>query len=243
MLRVGTWNLERLKRLDSERHRRQRAWMDRVGAELWILTETHRELERFGARGVLSAPAPELTEAEAWVGIWSRHPLEPLQAVGDPTRSAGALLRLPTGPVIVAGSVLPWRGRAWGDQPAAGAVAFCAALEAQARDWAAWREASPGAPFILAGDLNQDLAHFAYYQSAAAKEALGEVLERAGLRCLTGHESDPVALATSGRRASIDHICVAGLAARGQPQIWPPSGEPEGRTSDHVGVAVELELP
>lgn len=177
--------------------------------------------------------------------IWARDELVATPVpTSDDERATCARLVMPGGrPLHVYGTVLPWlsdRRRL----PLTGAAAFAVALAEQGADWRRLRDVEPAAALCVAGDLNQDLqlaGH--YYGSAAGRAALRAALEGAGLTCLTGGDGDPVAR-FGGGRASIDHMCVAGLSlADGDDAIsaWPAPEHVGRRLSDHHGVVVDLE--
>lgn len=245
-MRIATWNLARPRR----NGRRARALLEHVAsvqADVWVLTETHADFHPGPGYSMVasSAPAQDRTPSERWAMIWARNELV---ATTVPTsrdeRAACARLVMPGGrPLHVYGTVLPWLG----DRrhlPLTGTAAFATALAEQAVDWRRLRDVEPATALCVAGDLNQDLrpaGHF--YGSAAGRPALRAALEGAGLTCLTGGGGDPVARFGSGR-ASIDHVCVAGLSlADGDDAIsaWPAPEHLGRRLSDHHWVVVDLE--
>lgn len=162
----------------------------------------------------------------------------------DEERTACARVIMPDGrPLHVYGTVLPWlsdRRRL----PLTGTAAFLAALAEQAADWCRLRDTHLDAALCVVGDLNQDLrAAGHYYGSSAGRAALRAALACAGLTCLTGGDGDPVAR-LGGGRASIDHVCVAGLSVAGRDDAisaWPAPEHIGRRLSDHHGVVVALE--
>lgn len=246
-MHIATWNLAR----PVPGRRREGALLDhmaRVDADVWALTETHLALAPGdGFRLVAtSSPAPDRTPDERWTAIWARADLvADVIETSDPERTACARLREEHGQALyVYGTVLPWLS----DErrvPLRGAEAFAAALEAQASDWCRLRSDDPRAVLCVAGDLNQDLLPTGhYYGSAAGRARLRGALQRAGLVCLTGEDRDPVAR-LGGARASIDHVCVAGLGdsvegAIHTAVVWPTSAEVGSQLSDHHGVAIKL---
>ena len=241
-MRVATWNLEKPAGNKGARQDRQREWIEKVTADVWVFTESH----------VTVSPGPDFTgvcspheeSGRVWTAIWSRLPIEPLVATGDPTRTACARVTPRRGPpVVVFGSVLPWLGSRWEGKPSAGGVAFQAALSAQRQDWAELRRRHPDCEFILAGDLNQDLSVKHFYGSNTNRAALQAALQATGLQCLTAGQSDPAWMQTQGQWASVDHICASeGLAARvmAPATCWPQGDRPDKSLSDHFGVVVEF---
>jgi endonuclease/exonuclease/phosphatase family metal-dependent hydrolase len=244
-VRIATWNLERPLQRESRRRREISDWLHRIDADIWVLTETTR----------LVQPGPEFegtsTEVtdrvqephENWTTIWSRFPLRRLGETRDPARAVSALISVPAGPpIIVYGTVLPWLGSRWGKEGRVGA--FRRALDAQSADWADLRATHPQLEFCVAGDLNQNLGDRHYYGSKRNRAALESHLRQLELRCLSAGADDPVARASAGRRASIDHICVSpGLAGRCRSQsgCWPLGAEPDRGISDHFGFFIDIE--
>src|SRR5665647_2392857 len=115
-LKVATWNLARVLPKDTARRAKIVGWLDRIDADVWVLTETHNSV----------SPGPEYSAAstgyserpgepgERWVTIWSRLPIEPLPPTRDPARTVAALVQPPDGaPLVVYGTVLPWLGSEW----------------------------------------------------------------------------------------------------------------------------------
>lgn len=238
-MRLATWNLGRCRPGSSARAATLLDLMARIGADVWVLTETHRDFPPGpGYRLVAhSADAPDRAagQGECWVAVWSRLPAERVELTADLERVAAARV---DGAVVVVGTVLPWLadGR---DPGLRGEAAFRTRLAEQAADWRRLG-ASPGG-LCVAGDFNQDpLPAGHYYGSAGGREALRAALTGAGLECLTGGADDP--LSGSPGLACVDHICVGGLRARGGPRssVWPAPGElPRGLT-DHYGVWADV---
>lgn len=245
-VRVATWNLERPRRGDGARAERQRQAMERIDADIWVLTEAHHDLApAAGFEGTWTRVADrDGAVGEVWTAIWSRYPLQPLPATRDEARAVGALVEPGhRRPVVVYGTVLPWLGSSWRGHPGAGGVAFAAALEAQLADWLHLRERYRDCDFILAGDFNQDLAIRHHYGSRRNQQVLRSALDTAGLQCLTSGDQDPVWRGTGGYRATVDHICAnPELAARAlhPASCWPAGRDPQASRSDHFGVVVQV---
>lgn len=242
MTRVATWNLERPQLREVSRRARLREAMAAINADIWVLTESHDVVTADLGFHVHASSTPDRSgeAGERWVTLASRFPVEPL-ATTDEARTAAALIRPPsTPPIIVFGSVLPWLGSPWQHAPAADGVAFAAALDVQLADWRRLQSATPDAAFVLAGDLNQDLAARHVYGSRRNRAALEAALAKAALRCLSGGADDPVPQ-HAPERASIDHICVdARLTPAGPLRSWPREPAPPRALSDHFGLVAEL---
>jgi hypothetical protein len=242
-MRVATWNLNRCRPGGSARAEQLQSRMAAVAADVWVLTETHRDFPPCPGYRLVShsadAPDRDTGRGECWVAIWSRLPAERVELTADLERVAAARVG---GYVVVVGTVLPWL--ADDRHPdVRGEAAFRARLAEQAADWRRLGR-EPGSGLCVAGDFNQDLLTSGhYYGSKQGREALREALASAGLECLTGGEDDP--LAGVQGIACIDHICVRGLRPNGPRRStgWPVPGELPNGLTDHYGVWVEFEAP
>ncbi len=243
--RIATWNLARPT--SAARQAGLVREIDRIGADIWIFTETHLEVTPGRAYACASTTASDRPQrpGEAWTAIWSRFPMTPLGPTSDPARAIAVRIEPPARPpIVVYGTVLPWLGSPWRDFPAAGARAFIAALDAQRADWSVLRATYPDCELVVAGDFNQDLHHRHYYGSRTGRLALRAALEAEHLMCLTSGSDDPVATVERAPHASIDHICVTKLLAQRAvlPRTaWPATSTPDQNLSDHFGVAVDVE--
>jgi endonuclease/exonuclease/phosphatase family metal-dependent hydrolase len=244
-VKFATWNLARVLPKHVERSAAIGAWLDRVDADVWVLTETHDSVSPGPGFSSVSTEHPDRAgePGERWATVWSRLPIEPLPPTRDPARAVAAVVRPTHGaPFVVYGTVLPWLGSPWRDVPAHLGRAFRAALMAQLADWVDVVGLFPEGGLFVLGDLNQDLSSVYYYGSGRNRLALLDALESVGLSALTAHPNDPVR-AMAWDRASIDHVCVpARIAAHGSPrlEVWPPGPAPDRRLSDHFGVAANL---
>jgi hypothetical protein len=208
--------------------------MKSIGPDVWVLTETYRDLSPGPAYSLVacSADAPDrrFEQGECWTAIWSRLPAEIHELAGDRERCAAAVV---VGLPIV-GTVLPWLADS--RDSFRGADAFCARLAEQAQEWS--RLQAEFGCICVAGDFNQDLLESGhYYGSNRGRAALRDTLHEAGLECITAPPNDP--LGAVGL-ACIDHICVGGVGAGGL-GVWPPSGQLDRKVSDHHGFHVEVE--
>jgi endonuclease/exonuclease/phosphatase family metal-dependent hydrolase len=239
-MRIATWNLARCRPGSSARAVRLAELMAEIAADVWVLTETHRDFLP-GPAYRLAAHSADASDrvggrGECWVAIWSRLPAERVTLSGDLERVAAARVG---GSVVVVGTVLPWLTDDRHPQ-LHGSAAFLARLAEQAADWQRLRAVAQ-CGLCVAGDFNQDLLPVGhYYGSAEGRRALKNALAAAELECLTGGADDPLA-GTPGL-ACIDHICVCGLRPRGQPHssAWPAPGTLPPGLTDHYGVWVDL---
>jgi hypothetical protein len=141
-VKIGNWNLERAS--TPARRAALREHTDRVGADLWVFTETHRDFTPglpcscSSSEGRDHIPGLD-TASDRWLMIWSRHRLEQLET-SDAIRTAAArVYQEREAPYLVYGTVLPWNGDNWRGYPSAGGVAFCEALKVQQADWLSLR--------------------------------------------------------------------------------------------------------
>src|SRR5262245_55198156 len=107
-MRIATWNLRRPTNPKSPRRQRLRAVMERIAADIWILTETHVELAPApGMVGISSIGVDREGEPrERWAMVWSRFPVEHVEAS---VRSVCAQVLAPKQTLLVVATVLPWR--------------------------------------------------------------------------------------------------------------------------------------
>lgn len=243
-MKIATWNLERA-RPESRQAERQRQWLSRTDADIWILTETHLGITPGADYYSVASGLPDRpgADGERWVQIWVKAgALIPLET-SDEARTAAALLTLPNGQQwVLYGTVLPWLGSSWRSYPASQGQAFAAALATQQADWQKLRAIYPEAALIVAGDFNQDLNTLHYYGSRQNKQALRQALADAGLDCLTAGENDPVHQLINGQHSNIDHICLSQpLPGPCQSSFaWPPRLEDLRGLSDHFGVGIDI---
>jgi hypothetical protein len=165
MLKIANWNLERVtpgqvraKRIDTV--------ISEVAADIWILTETHKDIVPVSFYAVMNEEQdPESKPGERWSAILSRYPMESLDNfVSDKIRCVAGKLKHPQlGLVIVYALVLPWAGSQWRGIPSRDGAAFASALAMYQSDWKELQKVFPDAMHIVAGDFNQSLADWHYY--------------------------------------------------------------------------------
>ncbi|MGG6238615.1 endonuclease/exonuclease/phosphatase family protein [Nodosilinea sp. AN01ver1] len=252
-MKIATWNLEGALP-QSVQAERQRQWLSRIDADIWILTETHLDITPGEDYRTVASGLPDRAgaEGERWVQIWVKAgELVPIETT-DAARTAAALLTLASGQQwVVYGTVLPWLESSWRwsktgqhgpTYPAAKGQAFAAALAAQQADWQRLRTTYPEAVLAVAGDFNQDLNALHYYGSRRNKQALRQALDSVKLTCFTAGENDPVHRLIHGQHSNIDHICITSdVSAHFQQSfVWPQRLDDLRGLSDHFGVGVDL---
>jgi endonuclease/exonuclease/phosphatase family metal-dependent hydrolase len=243
-MKIATWNLERALP-QSGQAERQRQWLNRIDADLLVLTETHLGMTpENGYHSIASGPRHRTPEhgrdiGERWVQIWVREDwaIAPLETSND-LYTACALVDCSGRSCLLYGTVLPWPETADQDQ------VFATALAAQQADWQRLRATYPEAVLIVAGDFNQDLNALHYFGSRRNKQALRQALDRVGLACLTAGENDPVHQLLNSQHSNTDHICVTHNSPSQFQQafVWPQRLEDLRGLSDHFGVGVEISV-
>jgi endonuclease/exonuclease/phosphatase family metal-dependent hydrolase len=213
--------------------------MDRVDADVWILTETHSSLSPNGTgyHGVDSDGRPlmdgnrGIKAGSHWVTIWSRLPIEKIDlSRGDPRRVAAAITGETGSKVAVYGTVLPWTG----DTETEG---MRSVLARQVEEWTDLK-ARHEDRLCVAGDFNVNLGGEHFYGSNDSKEAVQEALDSTGLTAMTRYENTP------GRRYGIiDHVAVPTDAAPMSELfcVWEDHDSQGRQLSDHPGAAVDID--
>lgn len=245
-MRIATWNLRRPGSPASERGRALRRHIQAIDADVWVLSETRESMvPGEGYTGAATSGSDrKQSPGEQWTMIWSRLPVLSRESTADPIRTV--CVRVATkqsGPMLVYGTVLPWRtDQRW--FPYRGGAAFQQALQGQEEDWRRLRRKYPEDLLCLAGDFNQDLGQRLYAGTALGRTALRQALVNLSLDCLTGDEVDPVAKQTADVRRNIDHICLDSRFAE-LPGIrrgaWPNTAFELKGLSDHFGVWVDVD--
>lgn len=243
-MKIATWNLE-CADPNTSQAQRQRQWLDRINADIWVLTETNDDISPGSAyQGVASGQSDcPRGSGKPWVQIWVRNgEISPLPTA-DEARTVCARVTLTTGlDYLVYGTVLPGLDSSWRSHPAAQGEAFLAALALQQADWLRLRSTYPETTLIVAGDFNQDLGDMPYYGSRRNKQALRQALATVNLDGLTAGDNDPVRRLLGSQHASINHICLAGT--QGQTSYptftWPNQLEELRGLADQFGVGVEV---
>lgn len=216
-----------------------RQHLDLIAADILVLTETHDDFHHGFPYAHSSAMGRDGWDRDRnghrWVTICSRYEAVPL-AARDGIRSAAVLVRMPDGPpLIVFGTVLPWRSSSWRNHPWAEGIAFSASLSEQASDWRDLCAQNPGAELVVLGDFNQELGVRPISGTLRNQAMLARTLEQHGLAAVTSGDADPIAR-RHAPRACIDHICLPSGWVADPAKAWPDVLDPS--LTDHFGVAV-----
>lgn len=240
-MRIGTWNVQYAA--GREKNAQRRTLLEGHTCDVWILTETHDELDLSATHvPVHSTQRPTGRAGGRWVSIWSRFSILRVVDVRDIRRTVAAILEAPSGPLLVYGTVMPWaddRGDTPSDLPVRNWSEHHRVVVQQGEEWAALRLAYPDVDLCVAGDLNMNLGGKHYYGTAKGRGFLREAMARSGLFCAT--ETDrvpPGALA----HPPIDHVLLpAGWAARTAVAAAWEGRSADMRLSDHSGLVVETQ--
>lgn len=243
MVRVATWNLERVSPRSWRKLPAQRAVMEEVDADLWVLTETRTGVAPGEGFHALHCPPRDSgyhAEDERMVSIWSRWPIKPTSVAPRARGAVSGLIHTPAGQLAVFGSVIPYANAKGPDGTSRMWEEHYAEIERLAEEWMAL---SASTPLVVAGDLNQDRDGSGRYGTKKGRTILTDAFAAAGLMCLT--EADMVAAGQLARHHLIDHIAVSEtLGHRAGPvECWEPLNGDGVRMSDHPGVAVSLQIP
>jgi hypothetical protein len=240
--RIGTWNVQYGR--GAERNRRRLDHLDSFKADVWVLTETHDDLDLSPTHVPIHSEHRYATPGGRWTTIWTSLPIIERLETADPRRCVAARLDAgAAGDLVVYGTVLPWNGDVGPDDasPARGWEEFRRVVPEQGREWSSLRGRYPAATLVVAGDLNHDLGGEHYYGTKAGRSLLINELANAGLACLTTTDRfDRTVL----RYPPIDHVCAGagfGTSLNALARGW--NRDVEGvRLSDHGGVIVDLAI-
>ena len=235
-LTIGTWNVEYAAGAAKNAARLARLLAE--DADIWVLTETHDELDLSAThRAVSTHQRPTGRAGARWCTIWSRWPLEEVLEVEDPVRTAACVVSSPLGRVLVYATVLPWHTDPGPDAqaPARNWHEQYRVTPLQGAEWAALRTRFPDAALVVAGDLNMNLGGRHYYGTRLGRQLLEAAMEGANLRCAT--RTELVADGLLGH-PPIDHVLVpVGWQTR-VVSAWEGRDAAGIRLSDHSGLVV-----
>ncbi len=237
-VKIATWNVA--YGINRSKNVRILEEMERVDADIWVLTETHDDLRPptpGNWKPITSDDRPrearDIKEGSRWSTIWSRLPIiETLRPDYDPVRSTAGIFETPLGNLLVFGTVLPWyqdHGRSVVQE-----------IAQQSEDWSKMLNSRRDLSLCIAGDFNVNLGGPHYYGAEESKESVRRALTESGLVALTEFENTgPV---QSGEFGLIDHIAISESFASmaSSPQVWQRENSRGEVMSDHCGVAVEL---
>ena len=239
-LRIGTWNVAYAT--VPERNVLRLARLRAEGADIWVLTETHDDLDLSDTHTAISTTQRRTRDAGSrWTTIWTRFDVIEGIAVEDQHCTVAALLDTPAGRVAVYGTVLPWHTDVGPDGgPTKNWTEQDRVLPLQLAEWRRMQERFPDAALVVAGDLNMSLGGKHYYGTKRGRKALRDGLVELGLACATEWGLlPPHAL----QHSPIDHVVVpeAWLARTRVVAAWEGTDDTGRKLSDHSGMVVEVE--
>jgi hypothetical protein len=257
LTRIATWNLRLCPSPGYARGNEVARWQEKLAADIWLLTEVHRDWDSSSGEFCVSPPRGGAgKDTKRWAGIQTHLPIEPIED-WPPSVSAAeeslclARVRLPEGSqtrsVLVACSVLPWRGagKYWPGIPEKdlnAQQAFVLQHHIDRIDDAWDREES----IVWGGDFNQELRTLAPGRKAAGYGLAGTVagierlqaaFDRFGLRPLTG-ESEHL----NPEAPTIDHLAVSERVARGNAVVHRPTYDYGTLLSDHAAYTADVQF-
>lgn len=242
IMRIATWNLERPDPADVDvNHARMEKIRD-VGADLWILTETHEVIDlsetHHGAATTPSSRKPR--PGEACATVWSRWPILRRIDTSDPSEAVCVEVAHTDGPLLVYGSIIAYAGYKGPDGNSPMWAQHYRFIEWHGRDWKRLRAEFPEHRVITGGDYNQNRDGARWYGTNKGRRLLSSALLDAGLKCVT--EEDFVESGKLQNRHTVDHLCMdETLASRVVGvDVWERVSANGVRLSDHCGVLVDL---
>jgi endonuclease/exonuclease/phosphatase family metal-dependent hydrolase len=241
-IRIGTWNVQYARGVD--KNVRRRALLDSRHADVWVLTETHDDLDLSPTHVAAHSTQRYVEPGGRWTSIWSTLPIVEHLEVDDPSRCVAVRLDGgPHGELVVYGTVLPWNGDAGPSvaAPARGWSEFYRVVPEQVGEWDRLRRRFPDSTLVVAGDLNHNLTGPHYYGTRLGRSLLSAGLGGAGLTCLTTTVSFADGVLEHG---PIDHVCAGpgrGGSLTAKVEGW--NRDVDGvRLSDHGGTLAEIDV-
>jgi len=257
LTRVATWNLRLCPSPGYARGSEVARWQEKLAADIWLLTEVHRDWTSESGWTSVSPPRGGTDrDIKRWAGIQTRLPMTPLDDWSSDVPAAEeslclARVELPEGAgstsVLVACSVLPWRGagKYWPGIPEKdlNAQQTFVLQHHMNRIDDAWDGEEP---ILWGGDFNQELRPLAPERKAAGYglagtiagiERLQAAFDRFGLRPLTASSEH-----LNPEAPSIDHLAVSERVARGNAVVHRPAYDDGTLLSDHAAYTADVEL-
>lgn len=244
-MRIGTWNVEYAA--GAEKNRQRLKQLTKAYADIWVLTETHLDLDlsKSHSNSHSSLQRPTAREGGRWVTIWSTssYPIVERLKVVDEHRTAAAVFGTPMGDLIVFGTVLPWHSDR-GERPPEAAMANWSehhrVIEQQALEWRDLQSKyGPHTRLCVGGDLNMNLGGKHYYGTKRGRELLRTAMSKLHMTCATETKTSPP---YPLENPPIDHILVPSSWDEKCRVVcaWKGRVGKEPRLSDHSGLVIEI---
>ncbi len=240
-MRIGTWNLDRCPSSTSEKGQEVAARLDELKADLWLLTEVHRDWDPRGGTFAVSRPRSFDPDApKRWAGVETSLPLTTLPSQGEHPGEEGLVLarvQVDGRDVLVACSVLPWRGaeQYWYGLPDGQIAQFHSVLQHHVERIRTERREDE--PLVWGGDFNQALQRPVDGGTVKGMTALQSALESLGLVALTVDAEH-----RRGHMRSIDHLAVSEHFTAGPAEIHRLTWSHGRNLSDHAAYTADVEL-
>lgn len=240
-VRIATWNLERPKQNGHAKNLRRLQRIREIGADLWVLTESHSAIGLDGYSNLASSclPGGYHTDGESCATIWLYWPIRQVVPTFDRHFAVCAEVDSPAGPMLAFGTIITYANDPGPDGSSRRWEEHRKSVAAHAADWLRLRKQFPDHLLCVAGDFNQSRDGSGWYEDADSVRMLSVALDQSSLQCVT--ELDMRANGLS--RATIDHICLPRPFANCVRTI----GAWEGKTddglslSDHNGVFIDVD--
>lgn len=241
-MRIGTYNLKLCPTSSWPRGQAIADWMKSQAVDVWLLTEVHRDWAPVSGTVVVSSERGGAPAEKRWSGIQTELPFGELTTSPDESHAGEeglvlARLQLDGGSVLVACSVLPWRGAGtyWPGLPEGQAAEFCHVLDHHVARISA--ERLDGEPLIWGGDFNQSLTPPFWGSADQSAEALRDAFDGLGLVALTERAEH-----LNGTSSAIDHLAVSSnLVVAQVAEVHRPPYQ-GGHLSDHAAYTAEIGL-
>ncbi|MGY1606371.1 MULTISPECIES: endonuclease/exonuclease/phosphatase family protein [unclassified Geodermatophilus] len=240
-MRIGTWNLDRCPSSTSEKGQEVAARLDELKADLWLLTEVHRDWDPRGGTFAVSRPRSFDPDApKRWAGVETSLPLTTLPSQGEHPGEEGLVLarvQVDGRDVLVACSVLPWRGaeQYWYGLPEGQIAQFHSVLQHHVERIRTERREDE--PLVWGGDFNQALRRPVYGGTVEGMTALQSAFASLGLVALTVDAEH-----RNGHMRSIDHLAVSEHFTAASAETHRLTRSDGSNLSDHAAYTADVEL-
>lgn len=207
---LGTWNLETYPAPATPRGTAMLDALHSHRADVWFLTELHREFAPVGFHMAYAPPREHAPPHRRKAALSSRFPLDPIRGPDHPAEGRLCLARLMlpghSETILAASAVAPWRGASPMWRSILGRDLSYAEIFAYLLEYFVSRiseERRPGEAVILGGDFNQGLFGRDYVGTTRGRQALMQVFAAFDLDVPTMHL--PALIET---HPAIDHIAI-----------------------------------
>jgi hypothetical protein len=209
-MRIATWNVGRPA--TGAKHARLLEWIERMNADIWVLTDTPVNLRPSARYALVHAIASDRSEepGQTRVAIWSRLPIRALGATTHADDSVAAMVNLPSGvELIVYGSAAVAN-----DDPA---------------DWLRLQQEYPDAEFCVVGPMMPKQMEDAFHDAGVSCVT-------------QGYEDPVFAQSGGGRVSTHHLVVSHSLADRDTSRgCWPVGSAPTPELSDQFGIYVDFD--